>query len=187
MFRTAVPRIVAILAAASACAAISNVLAGPERRLNWVSSGGGAMRSEAPAARRVVPSPAVPAATPGSSARTDQPWKEISGPEVDGLFPRGAIFFDARRTAEYRAGHIPGARPFSVWEADLDAKIRGFFAEGPDPSTPLVVYCSGGECEDSHTLAQKLYLAGFDHVLVYREGFPDWAARGRPVKTGDSP
>ena len=27
-----------------------------------------------------------------------------------------------------------------------------------DPKQPVVIYCSGGDCEDSHMLAQKLFL-----------------------------
>ena len=96
-------------------------------------------------------------------------------------------FLDARRTSVYRDGHVPGARPFSVWEADVDEKVRAFFAEGHEPSGPIVVYCSGGDCEDSHMLAQKLYLAGFDDVLVYKDGFPDWQKRGLPATKGPNP
>ena len=61
---------------------------------------------------------------------------------------------------------------------------RLFFQEGRDQSAPVVVYCSGGDCEDSHMLAQKLYFVGFDNVLVYKDGFPDWQKRGLPVTNG---
>ena len=66
-------------------------------------------------------------------------------------------------------------------------QVKAFFAEGHDPSQPIVVYCSGGECEDSHMLATKLHMAGFDNALVYKDGFPDWQKRGLPVHTGDTP
>ena len=82
------------------------------------------------------------------------------------------LFLDARRTSVYRDGHIAGARPFSVWEADVDDKVKALFAEGRDQSAPVVIYCSGGDCEDSHMLGQKLYMAGFDNVLVYKDGYP---------------
>ena len=65
--------------------------------------------------------------------------------------------------------------------------MKGFFAEGRDQSQPVVVYCSGGDCEDSHTLAQKLYFVGFDNVLVYKDGFPDWQKRNLPIHTGAAP
>ena len=46
----------------------------------------------------------------------------------------------------------------------------------------IVVYCSGGNCEDSHLLRGKLLGAGFTGVLVYKEGFPDWQAKGKEVE-----
>ena len=99
------------------------------------------------------------------------------------LHARGdAPFLDARRSSVYREGHIAGARPFSVWEAGVDDKVRAFFGEGHDPNGPIVVYCSGGDCEDSHMLGQKLFFAGFNDVLVYKDGFPDWEARKNPVE-----
>src|SRR6266571_3062555 len=118
----------------------------------------------------------------------DMPWVEASGDDVAALHARGDVpFLDARRTSVYREGHIRGARPFSVWESDIDEKVKAFFAEGHDSSGMIVVYCSGGDCEDSHTLGQKLYMAGFDNVLVYKDGFPDWQRRGLPIGKGDKP
>jgi rhodanese-related sulfurtransferase len=100
------------------------------------------------------------------------------------LHSRGAPFLDARRSKVYEEGHIAGARSFPIWEADIDAQVKGLYEEGLDQSAPVVVYCSGGNCEDSHMLAQKLYMVGFDNVLVYKDGFPDWQARKGPVETG---
>jgi len=165
-------RLVALLAAALVCAAISNAVAGPERRLDWVRHGSDS---------------AVPAPGASTGVTTPAPWVEISGEEAAKKLQGGAIFFDARRSGEYRGGHIAGARTLSVWEAGLDEGIQRFFAEGHPPGEDIVVYCNGGECEDSHTLAQKLFLAGFDHVSVYRDGFPDWKQRGLPIHEGDKP
>ena len=69
----------------------------------------------------------------------------------------------------------------------MDDKVKAFFGEGHDPNGPIVVYCSGGDCEDSHMLGQKLFFAGFNDVLVYKDGFPDWVKRGLPVAKGDKP
>ena len=97
-----------------------------------------------------------------------------------------APFFDARRTSAYREGHIKGARSFPVWE-NVDEKLQALVREGLDASAPVVVYCSGGDCEDSHLLGERLFLAGFDAVRVYTGGFPDWQARGLPQSRGDAP
>lgn len=142
-----------------------------------------------PAAAKAAP-PATAAAAPSASANDfaphpDVPWKEIAPEQARALFDRGALFIDARRTAVYREGHVRGARSIAVWEADAEDKVKAFYEEGHDPKAPIVVYCTGGDCEDSHQLAQKLYGAGFDAVFVYKDGFPDWQRRGWPVETGE--
>jgi rhodanese-related sulfurtransferase len=191
-----IPRAAAMLGAAVLCAIVSNAVAGPERHLRWV--GAYETAPDRPAARPAAPT-AAPAAAPGPAVaggpaarafppHPEKPWVEVSGDDVVALQRSGDVpFLDARRTSVYREGHIPGARPFSIWESDVDDKVKQFFAEGHDPSQPIVVYCSGGECEDSHMLATKLHMAGFDNALVYKDGFPDWQKRGLPVHTGDAP
>jgi rhodanese-related sulfurtransferase len=178
---------VLFLLLATIAAAVSNALAGPERKLRWTGT-----YSESPArpAGSPTPSPAAASSDTGKAfpPHPDRAWLEISGDDAAELFARKtAPFLDARRTSVYAQGHIAGARPFSVWEADIDDKVKAFFQEGLDQSAPVVVYCSGGDCEDSHMLSEKLYKVGFDNVLVYKDGFPDWQKRGLPVSTGGRP
>jgi rhodanese-related sulfurtransferase len=142
----------------------------------------------APVPKKTAETPAP--ASPAPSGRDftphpDKPWVEIAPEEARALFDRGALFIDARRTSVYRDGHIARARSMAVWEADADDKVKAFYEEGHDSKAPIVVYCSGGDCEDSHQLAQKLYGAGFDAVFVYKDGFPDWQRRGWPVEKGE--
>jgi rhodanese-related sulfurtransferase len=185
---------VALVVLSIVAAAVSNLIASPERKLRWIGSYGPA----APAG--IAPAPSAPAgpapagagAAPADSGKAfpphpDKPWLEVSGDDVALLRDRGMLILDARRSSVYRDGHIAGARSMSVWEADADDKVRALFAEGRDQSAPVVVYCSGGECEDSHMLAEKLYKVGFDDVLVYKDGFPDWQKRALPVSKGDAP
>jgi rhodanese-related sulfurtransferase len=189
-----VSRALALVAAAVVCAAISNAVAGPERKLRWSSSAVPAedrpLSAGAPASRpSAIASAAAAAADPPKfPPHPDKPWVEVSGEQAAALNARRDVpFLDARRSSVYREGHIAGARPFAVWEADVDDKVKAFFAEGHDPNAPIVVYCSGGDCEDSHMLGQKLFFAGFNNVLVYKDGFPDWVKRGLPVAKGDKP
>jgi rhodanese-related sulfurtransferase len=112
---------------------------------------------------------------------------EISPEDVIELYGRKALFIDARRTDAYEGGHIAGARSMPVWEADVDARVAALYDEGRDQNAPVVIYCSGGACEDSHMLGQKLWGVGFDNVLVYKEGFPDWQKRGGAVARGPAP
>jgi len=120
----------------------------------------------------------------------DKAYIEISGEEAAGLYAGGVLFLDARRTAAYEEGHVAGARPFSVWEADVDEKVNKLFEERQDPAEQnkaIVIYCTGGACEDSHMLAQKLWGVQFNNVYVYKDGFPDWQKRGGAVRTGAQP
>lgn len=145
------------------------------------------VKAAAPAAATPAPAvtdAAVAAVTKQFAAHPDQAYVEISSDDAKLLFDRGAMFFDARRTSVFEEGHIRGAHNISVWEADLDEKINKVFEENLDPETPIVVYCAGGNCEDSHMLSQRLWGIGLNAVFVYKDGFPDWQAKGRPVSTG---
>jgi rhodanese-related sulfurtransferase len=141
------------------------------------------------------PTPAPPAAAPVADLSRFKPhpdtaFVEISGAEAAALHAAGTLFLDARRTSVFEAGHIAGARSFSVWESDIDEKVNGLFNERSDPSDqnkPIVIYCSGGACEDSHMLAQKLWGIQFNNLYVYKDGFPDWQNRNGAVKTGGQP
>jgi len=146
-----------------------------------------------PAAPRPTVTPKTPPAADPLARFTphpDKPSVEIGYAEVKALHDGGALVLDARRTSIYEQGHIAGARPFSVWESDVDEKVTRLFDERGDPreqAKPIVIYCSGGDCEDSHMLAQKLWGIQFNNVYVYKDGFPDWQARGGAVRSGTNP
>jgi rhodanese-related sulfurtransferase len=75
-----------------------------------------------------------------------------------------------------------------VWEADLEDRLIAFkAARRPGPDDPIVLYCSGGDCRDSHLLAEKLLAQGYFHLLIYRDGYPDWVAQGYPTAKGAQP
>jgi rhodanese-related sulfurtransferase len=120
----------------------------------------------------------------------DKASVDITGDDAAALHTAGVLFLDARRSSIFEEGHIAGARSFSVWESDIDDKVNALFEERADPAEqnkPIVIYCSGGACEDSHMLAQKLWGIQFNNVYVYKDGFPDWQQRRLPVRTGANP
>lgn len=151
-----------------------------------------------PAAKKpaapITTTPHTPHPTPASDKsflpHPDKPYIEIAFGDVKALHAKNVLFLDARRTSVYEQGHITGARPYSVWESDIDDKVQKLFGERSDPrdqALPIVIYCSGGDCEDSHMLAQKLWGIQFNNVYVYKDGFPDWQARGGQVHIGANP
>jgi rhodanese-related sulfurtransferase len=143
-----------------------------------------------PPATATVPPPPAADPTARFKPHPSQPYVEISGADAALLHANGVLFLDARRTSVYEAGHIAGARSFSVWESDVDDKVNALYGERSDQSDqdkPIVIYCSGGACEDSHMLSQKLWGIQFNNLYVYKDGFPDWQDRSGAVRTGGQP
>lgn len=104
----------------------------------------------------------------------------ITRAEVEDLYTRGqAILIDSRTSAEYSAGHIPGA--VSV---PLDASAQGLaeLAAKYPPTQCLVVYCQGGDCQTSAALARLIHDQGFRDIRVYAGGWTDWTSAGLPVE-----
>ena len=128
---------------------------------------------------------AIAAPPPAQEAPTTSPIREISDEEAWKAFQSGTPFLDARRSAEFAEGHIAGAWSTPVWEADLEDRLLSFkAARRPGSEDPIAIYCSGGDCRDSHLLAEKLLGEGYFHLLIFRGGFPAWVAQGRPIEKG---
>jgi rhodanese-related sulfurtransferase len=199
-------RVLILVLLAVVCAAISNLAASKERKMAWVGTYSraldtapaagevGSVPAQAPSAVPAVPT-LVPAGVPaaaGAPAKTfaphpDRASVEIGTDDAAQLFGEKRLFLDARRTTVYSDGHIPGARSFPIWESDIADRVKAFYEEGLDQNAPIVIYCSGGDCEDSHMLAEKLYMVGFNNLLVYKDGFPGWQKRGLPAVKGPKP
>ena len=202
----------ALLGAAALCAVVANSLARPERRLAWtVAPPAAASPIKVPPPTPIQPLEppvAIPVPKPSSSRtpaskppdapkaapaapeaafppRPGQPIREISPQEAGEAFNAGATFLDARRTAEYELGHVRGAWNLPIWEDALETRLIEFEAKANlSPEAALVLYCSGGSCEDSHLLAAKLFQMGYRNLLIYRDGYPDWVNQGRPIAKG---
>jgi len=94
------------------------------------------------------------------------------------------IFVDSRDDAHYKQGHIPSAylldyfRPESYLPAVLPAAMA---------AERVIVYCNGGDCEDSEFSATLLKDAGVsaDKLHVYGGGFAEWSTNGFPVELGE--
>lgn len=96
------------------------------------------------------------------------------------IFNTGNVLFvDARSSDNYDDGHIQGAISLPV--AQFDERIESFLNRY-SPDKPIVTYCSGRTCEDSHHLAQFLSDAGYTSVRIFIDGFPGWEAEGYPIE-----
>ena len=93
------------------------------------------------------------------------------------------VFVDARGDDDYRAGHVPGAFQYDRFhpERHIDALLPACHA-----ALKVVIYCLGGECEDSEFAALDLQGMGVDpqRLQVFAGGWAAWAAAGLAVETG---
>ncbi|HJV91802.1 MAG TPA: rhodanese-like domain-containing protein [Holophagaceae bacterium] len=207
-------RQMAVLAGlALASALVSNALAGPTRHLAWRVPPPPPPRPAAPAPAlppsveaiptpapavappKAAPKPTGPAPVKAAPARTaalqdrypapgDGAPIEIEDAEARALHQAGALFLDARRTAVFEAGHIAGARALPYWEDGLDAKLQALADATFDLKDPVVIYCSGGDCRDSHLLAERMWPFGFRNLRIFKGGWPAWQGMKGPSAQG---
>ncbi len=86
------------------------------------------------------------------------------------------VFIDARDDAHYEKCHIPSAIQFDYYRPDeyID-NVRDFAAD----AEIVIIYCNGGECEDSIQTARYLTEEiedplPFEIVYVFEGGIQEW-------------
>ena len=97
--------------------------------------------------------------------------------------PGQVLLVDARDEESYRAGHIPGAYEFDPYHAD---KYLASILPLCQKAQRIVVYCNGGDCEDSEFAAISLRDAGIPgaKLFVYGGGITEWNASGEGLEKG---
>lgn len=101
--------------------------------------------------------------------------EQVSADELEQRLARGdVIVLDVRPEAEYRAGHVAGARSAPL--ALLDA------LELPD-GTEIVAYCRGPYCVYAVDAVRLLSKRGLSTRRL-DVGLPEWRSAGRPVEVG---
>jgi rhodanese-related sulfurtransferase len=93
------------------------------------------------------------------------------------------VFVDARDEDHFQDGHIPGAYELDPYHPE---KELGTVLNVCQAAEKVVVYCTGGECEDGDTAAILLRDGGVPagQLFVYGGGFTEWEAGHLPVETG---
>src|SRR5262249_57182623 len=84
-----------------------------------------------------------------------------------------AYVIDVRSTAEWQAGHIPGATHIPLGELPRKASVV-------PRERPVIVHCQGGA--RSAIAASLLQAERVAAVLNLAGGFNEWRAAGLPVK-----
>jgi rhodanese-related sulfurtransferase len=99
----------------------------------------------------------------------------LSSSELDKRLAQGnVVLLDVRPEAEYRAGHIAGARSAPVDELDA-------IAPGLPKRREIVAYCRGPYCVYADEAVRLLRARGF-RARRLDVGFPEWRRAGLPVE-----
>jgi rhodanese-related sulfurtransferase len=102
----------------------------------------------------------------------------------DPRFKQGSIaFIDARDEQHYREGHIPGACEFDPYHPE---KYFATVLPVCQAAEQIVLYCNGGDCDDSESAAILLRDVGIANqkLFVYTGGIAEWTTNGLPVEIG---
>jgi rhodanese-related sulfurtransferase len=103
----------------------------------------------------------------------------------DPLYQQGAIIFiDARNDEHYQGGHIPGAYQFDNYHPE---NYMGTVFPVCQAAQKIVIYCNGGNCEDSQFAALTLRDAQIanEKLFVYAGGITEWTNRGNAIELGE--
>ena len=93
------------------------------------------------------------------------------------------VFIDARDEEHYLGGHVPGAYEFDPYHPE-----KYFPAVLPvcQAAEQIVVYCNGGDCDDSKTAALLLRDVGIANrkIFIYGGGITEWTNYHQPFEIG---
>jgi rhodanese-related sulfurtransferase len=94
------------------------------------------------------------------------------------------VLIDARNEALFQEQHIPGAYLFDHYKMDQYVDLVLPMCQIAEE---VIVYCSGGHCEDSEFTATDLQQLGIpqEKLFIYAAGMRGWNEGGYPIAMGD--
>jgi rhodanese-related sulfurtransferase len=151
--------------------------------------------SPVPAAQPAKTAPSAAAKPAPSEVGTaapkhlDHDFKTITVDEVHEVLddPKTAqglnIFVDARDDEHFAEGHIPGAMQCFPYEAKKCLDRVKAAATGAER---VIVYCGGGDCEDSIFMSSQLQEAGVpdEAIFLFEGGWKELSGKGLRTETG---
>jgi rhodanese-related sulfurtransferase len=147
-----------------------------------------------PATPEGSPRPAPPAPGTADPAETgdhpEHPFQEILFDEVRAVFndPNTAlgvnVFVDARNDHAFSEGRIPGAIQCDHYQL---AEYLGPVLDATAVAARVIVYCNGGDCEDSIFVCNDLMDAGvpYSRLYLYPGGWQEWKKNDMPIEAGE--
>jgi len=132
---------------------------------------------------------AAPSVSDSSESGINNPFASVSLDEMieivngEEILNGEIVIVDARDDDHFAEGHLPGA--FQIYNYNVDRDF-GVVLPYLDAAEQVVVYCGGGECEDSIFLATELQMRGiaFDKLRVFEGGMQEWEAEKLPLEEG---
>lgn len=113
----------------------------------------------------------------------DNAYQEIDSKTAKALHDAGVPFIDSRPAHLFKKGHIEGSINISVSKLEENKNVLP-----KDRIKPVVSYCQGYSCVLSHEMAHKLMDLGYQNVVVYAGGYPEWeslfALAAAKIKSG---
>ena len=119
------------------------------------------------------------AVIPPKAEADDPPYIDLNVAQLE-FGTHSSVFVDARVRDEFECGTIPGAIniPFEdLPEEHVDTYLDSSLNHtGKD--TPIIVFCSGEECDASLHLGRNLALNGYTHISIFFGGAREWEKAG---------
>lgn len=114
---------------------------------------------------------------------------EVAPPKVTGatrvdtmlaknLFDQKVAFVDVRSEADYKGGHIAGAKNLSVKDGFTSDALSAVVSK----DKPVVFYCDGTLCAGSAEATKKAIEWGWNKVFYFRDGFAGWKRANLPIE-----
>lgn len=116
---------------------------------------------------------------PPSAEEGDPPFIAIDVAQME--FEIGkAVFVDARDHEEFVCGTIPGAIniPFEYLPEDNVEQYLDSCLNHISKDSPIIVFCSGEECDLSLHLARNLQYYGYSNLSIFFGGAREWEKFG---------
>lgn len=102
----------------------------------------------------------------GATITYEQIKARINNPEF--------IIIDARSPEDYAKGRIGDAKNIFPYgdEAQYFEQIYTL-----ERGKKYLIYCTGGDCDLSHHLAEDMKTAGFENIFIYVGGWEEWITK----------
>jgi rhodanese-related sulfurtransferase len=116
---------------------------------------------------------------PPEATAGDPPFIDINIAQLE-FGTHSSMFVDAREPEDFVCGTIPGSIniPFEqLPDSNVDQYIDSSLNHtGKD--TPIIIFCSGEECDLSLQLARNMVHGGYTHLSVFFGGAREWEKAG---------